>query len=190
MNRLSSRNDLPIIQPMYYAEPEREEAYAARNEYYFGTELVVVPVTTKADPVSKAAKTSAWLPEGLWCDMFTGTVYEGGKMTDMWRTLDNIPVLMKSGAILPMTNMDEFSNSVENPKALDLLVFPAANGSFTLWEDEGDTAEDKDENWASTRLTYADGKFTVSAPEGNLSVIPEARSWDITFCSVDRKSVV
>ena len=188
MNRLASRNDLPLIQPMYYAEPEREEAYSVPNEYYFGKELIVSPITTQIDKISKAAKVSTWLPEGLWCDMFTGTVYEGGKMTDMWRTIDDIPVLMKAGAIVPMTNMNEYSNTVDNPDALDIFVFPAGNGHFTLWEDAGDTAEDKDENWVSTELGLTDGKFTIGKANGNLSVIPEMRSWNIMFCSVENSA--
>ena len=189
MNRLASRNDLPLIQPMYYAEPEREEAYNVPNEYYFGTELIVSPITTQIDSVSKAAKASTWLPEGLWCDMFSGTVYEGGKMTDLWRTVDDIPVLMKAGAIVPMTDMSEYSNTVDNPDALEVLVFPAKNGHFTLWEDAGDTPEDKDENWVSTELGLADSKFTVGKANGNLSVIPEKRSWRIVFCSVENTTV-
>ena len=189
MNRLASRNNLPLIQPMYYAEPEREEAYNVPNEYYFGTELIVSPVTTQIDKVSKSAKTSTWLPEGLWCDMFSGTVYEGGRMIDMWRTLDDIPVLMKSGAIVPMTGMSEYSNTVNNPNALEVLVFPASNGSFTLWEDAGDTPEDKDENWVSTELSYADGAFAIKGANGNLSVIPEKRSWRVVFCSVENSAV-
>lgn len=186
MNRRASRNGLPLIQPMYYAEPEREQAYNVPNEYYFGTELIVAPITSQIDKVSRAAKAEAWLPEGLWCDMLTGTVYEGDRMIDLWRTLDDIPVLMKAGAIVPMTDMTEYSNTVDNPNALDLLVFPAENGRFTLWEDAGDTPDDKDENWASTDIDYADGKFTIRRANGNLSVIPEKRSWSITFCSVEK----
>ena len=186
MNRRASRDSLPLIQPMYYAEPEREEAYRVPNEYYFGTELLVSPITTPSDRVSLAAKTSAWLPEGLWSDFFSGTVYEGGKMKDLWRTIDNIPVLMKAGAIIPMTDGD--GNSVENPNALEVRVFPAANGRFTLWEDAGDTPEDKDENWASTELTWKDGAFTVFPASGNLTVLPKKRSWKIVLCSVENQT--
>ena len=184
MNRRASRDALPLIQPMYYAEPEREEAYRVQNEYYFGTELLVSPITTPSDRVSLAAKTSAWLPEGLWSDFFSGTVYSGGQMKDLWRTLDNIPVLMKAGAIVPLTDEGIGGNSVENPNALEVRVFPAADGRFTLWEDAGDTPGDKDENWASTELTWADGVFTIHPATGNLTVLPQTRSWKIAFCSV------
>ena len=189
MNRLANVKNLPLIQPMYYAEPEREEAYNVPNEYYFGTEVVVAPITQKASAVSKAAKVTAWIPEGLWCDIFTGTNYKGGKMIDLWRTLDNMPVLMKSGAIIPMTNMSEYSNAVDNPKDFDIFVFPADNGHFTLWEDDGDTSEDKDENWVSTDLIYDDGKFVINEANGNLSVIPEARTWNVIFCAVRKCGV-
>ena len=184
MNRRASRDSLPLIQPMYYAEPEREEAYQVPNEYYFGTELLVSPVTTPSDRVSLAAKTSAWLPEGLWSDFFSGTVYPGGKMKDLWRTIDNIPVLMKAGAIVPMTDPEIGGNSVENPSALEVRVFPAADGCFTLWEDAGDTPEDLDENWASTELTWENGVFEIHPANGNLSVLPRKRSWKVAFCSV------
>lgn len=189
MNRLASRNNLPLIQPMYYKEPKREETYHVPNEYYFGTELIVAPITEKMDTVSKAAKTTAWLPEGLWCDLFTGTVYHGGEMKELWRPIEHIPVLMKTGAIVPMTNMQKYSNTVENPQTLDLFVFPAGKGHFTLWEDPGDTAEDRDENWVATELDYSDGIFTISGADGNLSAIPESRSWNVIFCSVKKCTV-
>ena len=184
MNRRASRDDIPLILPMYYAEPEKEEAYQAPNEYYFGTELVVAPITSPADTVSLSAKTCAWLPEGLWSDFFSGTVYEGGRMIELWRTIDNIPVLMKAGAIVPMTDQEVIGNSVDNPKELEVRVFPAANGRFTLWEDAGDTPEDKDENWASTEMSWQKNVFTICPADGNLTVIPKKRSWKIVFCSV------
>ena len=189
MNRRASRENLPLIQPLYYAEPEREEAYNVPDEYYFGTELLVSPITSPMDHTAQAAKAKTWLPEGKWADFFTGTVYEGGRMVDLWRPLANIPVLMKAGAILPMTDDASCSNTVENPAALDVRVFPAANGSFTLWEDQGDTPTDKDENWASTDLAFKGETFTISPAKGNLSVLPKKRSWKITFCSVEKGAV-
>lgn len=89
------------------------------NEYYFGTELIVSPVTSPVDKVSRAAKVQTWLPEGLWADMFSGMVYEGGRMIDLWRPIEDIPVLMRAGAIVPMKDMDVYDNSVENPKDME-----------------------------------------------------------------------
>ena len=189
MNRRASRENLPLVEPLYYAEPEREEAYNVPNEYYFGTELLVSPITSPSDRVSLNGKAKTWLPEGKWADLFTGTVYEGGRMVDLHRPIHDLPVLMKAGAILPMTNDASCSNTVENPAALDVRVFPAADGKFTLWEDAGDTPTDLDENWASTDLAFEGGTFTISPAKGNLSVLPKKRSWKITFCSVEKGAV-
>ena len=191
MNRLASRENQPLIQPMYYKEPEQEECYQVPNEYYFGTELIVSPITTQVDPVSRTAKAATWLPEGLWADMFSGMVYQGGRVMDLHRSVEDIPVLMKAGAIIPMKNMEYFDNSVENPKEMEVRIFPAADGSFTLWEDTGDSVRDLDANWASTQMDLCEKIFTIKAAQGNLDVIPKKRSWKLVFYGVkeDKLSV-
>ncbi len=192
MNRRAHAEDLPLIQPMYYMEPEQDEAYIVPNEYYFGSELLVSPITEPQDTVARAAKATTWLPAGLWADFFDGTVYHGGKMVNLWRGIENIPVLMKAGAIVPMKNMDIFDNSVDNPENMEIKIFPAENGNFTLWEDAGDTAEDAEENWAHTQLTFSSGakaQFTIGNAEGNLCVLPENRTWKLVFIAVEKTAV-
>lgn len=191
MNRRANRDDLPLIQPMYYGEPNREETYQVPNEYYFGSELIVSPITEKQDAQVRAAKVKTWLPEGLWVDFFNGMVYQGGRMIDLWRGVEDMPVLMKAGAIVPMKDMRDYDNSIDNPKAMEVRVFPAEDGSFTLWEDQGDTPVDKDENWAATQLTFTGSEedtFVIGKALGNLSVLPESRSWKVVFMGVDKAS--
>lgn len=186
MNKRAHQENQPLIQPMYYQEPEQEEAYQVPNEYYFGTELIVAPVTQPVDKVSRAAKVQAWLPKGLWADFFIGTIYRGNRLTELWRDIGNIPVLMKAGAIIPLRDQERCDNSVENPKEMEVRIFPAANGSFTLWEDEGNTVEDRPENWASTELILTIGTrscFIIDKASGNLSVLPQKRSWKLVFAA-------
>lgn len=189
MNRRANYDDQPLIQPMYYLEPDREEAYQVPNEYYFGSELLVSPITEKQDPEVRAAKATTWLPEGMWVDFFTGMVYQGGRMIDLWRGVEDMPVLMKAGAIVPMKDMADYDSSTDNPKSMEVRVFPAEDGSFTLWEDQGDTPVDKEENWVATQLTFTDGEedtFTIGKALGNVSVIPESRSWKVVFMGVEK----
>lgn len=189
MNRRANYDDLPLIQPMYYLEPDRDEAYQVPNEYYFGSELLVSPITEKQDPEVRAAKVTTWLPEGMWVDFFTGMVYQGGRMIDLWRGVEDMPVLMKAGAIVPMKDMADYDSSTDNPKAMEVRVFPAEDGTFTLWEDQGDTPVDKEENWVATQLTFTGGEedtFTIGKALGNVSVIPESRSWKVVFMGVEK----
>ena len=184
MNRRASREDLPLIQPLYYLEPEQNEAYEVKNEYYFGSELLVSPITEKQDPEAMAGKAKTWLPDGLWADFFSGMIYHGGRMINLFRGVENIPVLMKAGAIVPMKDMRDYDNSMDNPKAMEVRIFPAKDGSFTLWEDAGDTPGDCDENWAATKLTFTGGtvaEFLIGKATGNLSVLPPSRTWKLVF---------
>lgn len=184
MNRRASRENLPLIQPLYYLEPEQNEAYEAKNEYYFGSELLVSPITEKQDATSLVGKAKTWLPEGLWADFFSGMVYHGDRMLNLFRSMEHIPVLMKAGAIIPMKDMRDYDNSMDNPKAMEVRIFPAKNGSFTLWEDAGDTPEDLDENWAATKLTFKNdstAEFRIEKATGNLSVLPSSRTWKLVF---------
>ena len=93
---------------------------------------------------------------------------------------------MKAGAIVPFSNQEEGDNSIDNPNNLEIRIFPAANGEFTLWEDQGDTVEDLDENWASTKMILNDSTFVIEKAIGNLEVIPERRSWKLVFVATEK----
>ena len=185
MNRRASREGEPLIQPLYYAEPENDSAYQARNEFYFGSEMIVCPLTTPINRESQTSCFNAWIPAGVWIDFFNGWIYssEKGRMFTLSRGLDTIPVLVKAGGIVPLAS-NEPAASVDNPQVFDLMIFAGADGNFSLWEDSGDTSADCDENWALTEfvLNIEKGLFIVSSAKGNLSVIPGRRSWNLHFC--------
>ena len=91
MNWYASRKGQPLIRPLYYLEPDCAEAYQAPNEYYFGTELIVCPITAPMDKKAGAAAFTAWLPEGKWFDLFNGRVYDGGRKLTLYRGIEDIP---------------------------------------------------------------------------------------------------
>ena len=185
MNRRASRDGEPLIQPLYYAEAENAEAYRFPNEYYFGSELICCPLTTPINREAQAASFKAWLPQGYWIDFFNGRIYSGGRLLELWRGIQTIPVLAKAGGIVPLAKNETFSNSLENPAALELLVFAGDNGAFSLWEDSGDSPVDLDENWAETTFTldWEGGQFVIAPASGNLSVLPASRCWTLRFCA-------
>lgn len=192
MNRIANKESLPLVQPMYYSEPDNAEAYRVPNEYYFGSQLLVSPITTHTDRFSRMSKVKTWLPEGMWVDFFNGTVYYGGRMLNLWRTIDDIPVLMKQGSIVPLSNQPFGDNSVDNPSSLKVHIFPCKDNEFLLWEDHGDTSVDADCNWANTKFTVNYGndvKFTIEAAKGNLSVIPKSRNWELLFYATSYSSI-
>lgn len=176
-------NARPLCEPMYYSYPKRQEAYRYKNQYMFGDNLLVCPITSPNHQVLRQGAVGAWLPPGEWTDIFTGKKYSGDKEIMLFRDLTSIPVLAKAGAIIPLTA--DKGNSVENPQTLELIIF-AGNGSFTMFEDDSKT--DYELRNVKTKFTseLRDGtlKVTIEKPEGDLSLVPDGRNYIISLKDV------
>ena len=85
MNHRAAADGVPLVRPMYHLAPEEERAYAVPNQFAFGSELLVAPITTPRDPVTLRGAVRAWLPPGTWIDIFTSTVYEGDREIELHR---------------------------------------------------------------------------------------------------------
>ena len=204
MNWRAAVDGDPIVEPMYWANPNLGESYEVPDEFRFGTELVVAPVVDPMDKASMRGKADAWLPQGDWFDFFDGRRYAAadpaGRRLAVWRTIDRIPVFAKAGGIVPMQS-DPLSDMTVNPRALDVVVFPGADGSFAMREDSGefhdvcaDAAAAQEAATAVTAMTWQwdDGRspqFVIEAPTGNTSVVPERRDWTLIFRGVARSAM-
>lgn len=182
MSYRTHKEGLALIEPLYYVWGV-PEAYRMKNEYLFGGNVIVAPVTDKRQ-ADGYARTPVWLPEGEWTDFFTGDRYfspEGGKTYTMLRALDSIPVLVRSGGVLPLAAKGE--KSCKNPEKLDVFIYEG-NGKFTLYEDgreEGNTAflqteftaEYQETDWACTQSLRicASGDTSVSPKERRLRIV-------------------
>ncbi len=181
MNHRAYEEDIPLVLPMYYEYPEEEYAYHVPNQYRFGDQMIVSPVTTPHIPGLNVARVNVWLPDGVWYDIFTGRRYRGGRMMAMYRDINSIPVLADAGAIIPAT--DEIHSAGENPGQLCIHVYAGADGSFTLYEDDNTSEDYKSGRCAVTRMSFAwqkDAVFTLEGAGGSTDLIPAAR--DYTFC--------
>jgi alpha-glucosidase (family GH31 glycosyl hydrolase) len=176
---------------MYYAYPEDKSAYECRNEFFYGTELIVAPVTEHTSAKTNLAGVNVWIPEGRYTDIFTDRIYSGNQFVKMFRDIETIPVLAKEGAIIPMS-ADE-GNSSSNPENFEIWAF-SGNGEFVLKEDDGTV--DFINHTASTKfeISYENGKvsFTVNAAEGDASVVPQKRNYTVRVrdLTVDGKELV
>jgi len=186
MNHRAWAEGEPICQPMYYAYPENWDAYGRKNEYFFGSELIAAPVTTPRIQNLNVAKTKVWLPEGLWFDFFTDTVYQGGRNQKMYRSIDQIPVLAKAGAILPMTDEIRTIDIEKNPEELTVRVYPGADNSFTLYEDDNVSEGYRQGICAVTEmnLNWQEKTFTIKPSVGDLTLLPKRRTWKIELHKV------
>ncbi|MBQ8202844.1 MAG: DUF5110 domain-containing protein [Clostridia bacterium] len=174
----------PLMQPLYYAYPKNEDAYKFRNQYLFGSELMVCPITEPNDSVVNLGKATGWLPKGDWFDFLNGLHYESlkGRVMDFYRRTEDYPVFAKAGAIVPMNAHKAGDNHLGSSDKMDIYVFPAASNSFTLYEDEGEYNSYKDGAFSTTEMSLEWGEnatFKIAAAKGDTSLIPENREWNI-----------
>jgi len=180
----------PICMPMYYRY-DRDEAYEVPNQYIFGGQLLVAPVTEPADKQLNLAPVKVWLPEGRWTDIFNGRIYRGNRWVTMYRDLDSIPVLAGQGAIVPMYRCGETNNlSLDQP--LEIHIW-RGSGSFKLYEDDGETnAYEQGVSAVTNFEVSAQGDrmtLTITPPENSHGLLPESREMYLAFRDVERAEV-
>src|SRR5260370_32406169 len=91
-----------FFRQVYYDWPEAPEAYTNKGEYLFGDQMLVAPVVAAAEKVSGLATEKVWLPEGDWIEWPTGKHFSGPTTVDRDFSIEQTPVYMKAGAIVPM----------------------------------------------------------------------------------------
>jgi hypothetical protein len=176
------------IRPMYYSHPKEEAAYRCKGQYWFGSELIAAPVTSPAGIDTGLSRQPVWLPEGVWTHFFTGERVRGNRWIHLQAGLEDIPVFAKAGAIVPLSPETGWGG-VNIPDSLDLVVFPGAEGSFDLYEDDGETTAYLTGETAITSFRQKwDGgclTFTLQPPSGQADLIPAEREFRILMRGVE-----
>lgn len=179
MARKAYDEGISLCRPMYYEWPEASEAYAFRNQYLFGDDILVAPVT--APGKEGYATVQVWLPEGKWYEWQTGTMLDGGRIVERTFALDEYPVYVRAGAILPMYG-DTVKNLNANDEEILLTLFPGGSGEFSLYEDNGDDKRYAAE-FARTHLkSVRDGNLltvTVGKRTGDYRGMPAERKFSV-----------
>jgi alpha-glucosidase len=123
--------------PLYYDWPEADAAYESKNEYLFGSAMLVSPITQPMDTHSLLASENVWLPDGEWFEWPTGKHLQGPASVKRSFSIDQIPVYVRAGAIVPMQPAMRFTG--ESPvDPLIINVFPMNDGqksTYTVYED-------------------------------------------------------
>jgi alpha-glucosidase (family GH31 glycosyl hydrolase) len=147
-----------FFHPLYYNWPEAEEAYTQKNEYLFGDNMIVAPITAPVDAASQLASQSVWIPPGEWVESATGKHFTGPLSVTRSFSISQVPVYLRAGAIIPMQPDMEYTGE----KPVDPLIVqmaPLAAGqtsTYTLYEDSGE----------GVAYQHGDGRWTkVSATQ-------------------------
>jgi len=126
------------------------------DEFLFGNSLLISPVT-QANVVSRSVALPA---DNDWVDFWSGKTYHGGQTIVAHAPLDQIPILVKMGSIVPMGPIVQSTADAEDP--LEIRIYGGKDADFLLYEDSGDSYAYEHGARATIRLHWDDRRKTLS----------------------------
>ncbi len=172
---------ISLCRPMYYDYPEASEAYDSlyRNQYMFGDKMLVAPIT--APMTDGVSEKQVWLPAGNdWYEVSTGTLLKGGQSVKRNFHIDEYPLYVKAGSIIPLYG--KVKNLRSNSEPVNITVYPGDKGDFLMYEDNGN---DKDyaTQYATTTLSSVRNGNTltvkIGARKGSYKDMPANRQFTV-----------
>lgn len=179
MARKTHDTGVSLCRPMYYDYAESQEAYDNKNEYMFGDDMLVYPITSPMkDGISEQ---KIWLPAGnSWYETATGSLLDGGQTVTRTFHIDEYPIYVKAGSIIPENG--DVKNLKNNDEPIRVCVFPGEKGAFDLYEDNGND-KDYENRYATTHLaSVRNGNrltVTISPRIGRYDGMPDKRKFTI-----------
>jgi alpha-D-xyloside xylohydrolase len=140
----AAKTGMPIMRALVLNYQDDEQARQQRDEYLFGSDLLVAPVITEG------TQRVVYLPKGEWVDYWTGAAVAGGRSLVVDVAMDSIPVYARAGAVIPkipedvMTLVPQSESGNKQVKSLDdRRVFEVIGeaGMASVTDFEGRTIE-------------------------------------------------
>jgi alpha-glucosidase (family GH31 glycosyl hydrolase) len=179
---------LPILRPLYLEYPDLPAAYRHSHEYFVGEEMLVAPV------VDPSGNETIYLPPGEWIGFFTGQRYAGDHSFSAHYAVDDTPVFVREGAVIP----EQPASVSSDARPLDELivnVYGSGAGRFELYEDDGISLAYRDGKFARTPFTYLTGSdgwhhLTVEPTQGTFAGQVSARGYELRIHGAGRPSAL
>ena len=140
---------------------------------------------------SETKTASKYLPKGaLWYNFWTNKTYKGGQTVTLQTSLDRVPMFVRAGSILPLGPEMQYVGE----KAwdhLEIRIYPGADGSFTLYEDEGDNYNYEKGVYATIPFTWNDktSSLTVGSRQGSYPGMLASRQFTFVLPDGTSKNV-
>lgn len=174
-----------FLHPLYYDWPEAEQAYNVKDEYVFGSQMLVAPITSPVDPVTQLSTRKVWIPQGEWIERSSGKHFAGP--ADATRSFDirETPVYVKAGAIVP--GQPPMQHADQRPvDPLILNVFPLADkqtSEYKLYSDGSDSEAYKRGAFSWTKISAAQSgdelTLTIAPVEGSYPGMTTERAYEL-----------
>jgi len=146
---------LPVMRALWLHYPDDPKAVECPDEYLWGRDILVAPVVEKG-----ANSRKIYLPRGVWYDFWTREKLDGGHELMRPVDLETIPLYVRAGTILPLGPVKQYTaEQVDQP--LSISIYPGADASFLLYEDDGRSFDYRKGEWMGLHLNWNDTQRTL-----------------------------
>lgn len=164
-----------IMRPFVFDFPTDEEALKQDGSYMFGKSILVSPVMD-----SGVSEWKVYLPENQagWYDWWTGEKIDGGQYVAAKVDIETIPVYIKGGSIVPTgPDRQHVTDNADGPVTVN--IYPGADATFTLYEDEGDNYNYENGSYSTIRFVWndADRTLTIEGRQGSFDGMVTERTF-------------
>ena len=166
---------LPMIRALWLHYRDDPQAVVRGDQYLWGRDVLVSPVVEKA-----ATSRRLYLPRGDWFDFWTEERVAGGREVDRAVDLATMPLHVRAGALLPFGPVKQYTDdAVDGP--LSLVVYPGADGAFTLYQDDGRSFNYRRGEWLGIEMRWQDAakRLTLELAPGSRMLPPLRREIDV-----------
>jgi alpha-glucosidase (family GH31 glycosyl hydrolase) len=176
---------MPVMRSLWLHYSDDPAAVTRDDEYLWGRDILVAPVFEKG-----ATSRRLYLPRGTWHDFWTGERVEGGREVTRAVDLETIPLYVRAGAILPLGPVKQFV-AEKSDEPLSIRIYPGADGSFLLYEDDGESFDYRRGEWMGIEASWDDQRriFRLRLAEGSRMLPPLRRDIDIHLNGETRRAV-
>ncbi|MGH9344746.1 MAG: DUF5110 domain-containing protein [Terriglobia bacterium] len=151
----------PYMRALFMDFPNDPKAANIPDEYMYGPAFLVAPVTEQG-----ATHRRVYLPAGCdWYNYWTNERMHGGRTVVVDAPIDTLPLFVRAGSIVPLGS--EVQSAQRPQKIASIRVYPGANGSFTLFRDDGNTYDYENGEDSITKLTWEDSKHQLKHEGAN-----------------------
>lgn len=181
---------IPIMRALALEFPRDLVTHNIADQYLFGPALLVCPVTMpmyygrESVPIHDVPKSRrVYLPSGSrWFDFWTGEVHAGGQTVTVDAPITRIPLFVRAGSIIPMTEVMQFTDQ-DPGAAYELHVYPGGDAQFTLYEDVGDGYDYEHGEFATIQIEWSEdgGELIIHDREGSFPCMTVKREFRIRF---------
>jgi alpha-D-xyloside xylohydrolase len=184
----TTRQDYTMLRALPFDFRSDPATYAIRDQYMFGPALLVNPVThpmlydVGSQPLDGVAQVRpVYLPAGVdWYDFWSGQRYAGGQTIQAEAPICRLPLYVPAGSILPIGPIRQHVNDLPDAP-IALHIYAGNNGTFELYEDEGDQYNYEGGAFSTILMEWQDAgrQVTLGARQGTYAGMPEQRMFEI-----------